>query len=241
VVGSSEHGNETLGSHKIPVISSVGDELLASQGLRSVEWFNCFSRAEHWARPISSWMKTSPEGKGDRNVKLTTLLRMSGTSFALIKWWWNGEAVKLLLQFPVMCEKSVSWSTIFDHVTPCSLSELCWFFGATYYLHLRNRIVSRKKRTAKCACLSYSAALKMETLWSSETSIHFYQTTRRFIADNSRIHFKSVFVYDSKRRKSPSVLRQKSNLSLLYASPKIQNCLLFKRPCWFTEVWKNAP
>jgi hypothetical protein len=38
------------------------------------------------------------------------------------------------------------------------------------------------------SCLAYSSILKMETIFSSETSVHFQRTTRRYVPEDRTLH-----------------------------------------------------
>jgi hypothetical protein len=77
--------------------------------------------------------------------------------------------------------------TIFWDITPCSPLNVNRRFGETYHLHLQGR---RLLDTCFYAgsCLVYSSTLKMEALFSSETSIDIERTTRRYIPEDSTLH-----------------------------------------------------
>jgi hypothetical protein len=62
----------------------------------------------------------------------------------------------------------VMMSTIFWDITPCSSSNVCMPPAFT--------LVS---------CSAYSSALKMEAIYSSETSVDIQRTTRRYIPEDS--------------------------------------------------------
>jgi hypothetical protein len=72
--------------------------------------------------------------------------------------------------------------TVFLDVTPCSPLLVHQRFGGTKYFHLQRRKVS-----SVCCLyltrylLSISSILEMEAIRSSETSMNFYRTTRRYI------------------------------------------------------------
>jgi hypothetical protein len=86
-------------------------------------------------------------------------------------------------------------STILWDITPCSPLKFNRRFGGKYRLYLRGRRISRarnqRERTRLATCfhvgffLSLSSSLKMETICSSETSVVFQRTTRRYIPVDS--------------------------------------------------------
>jgi hypothetical protein len=87
-------------------------------------------------------------------------------------------------------------STIFWDITPCSPLRVNWRFRNTHRLHLQGRRISQAKNQHKSrwqasmllSCSAYSSTLKMEAICSSETSVHFQQTTRRYIPEDSTLH-----------------------------------------------------
>jgi hypothetical protein len=64
-------------------------------------------------------------------------------------------------------------------MTPCNLSEVYRLFGGIYYLHIQCLRVN----LLFIYCLLL-IVLKMVTAHSSETSVNFYQTTRRYITEH---------------------------------------------------------
>jgi hypothetical protein len=68
-------------------------------------------------------------------------------------------------------------STIFWDITPCSLL-LC--------LPPAFMLVS---------CMAYSSTLKIEVICSSETSVDFQRTTRRYIPEGSTLHYTFCSIY----------------------------------------------
>jgi hypothetical protein len=86
-------------------------------------------------------------------------------------------------------------STIVRDITPCSPLKVNRRFGGTYRLHLQGRKLSQP-RNQLClphdftlfSCSFYSSALKMEAMCSSETSVGFQQTTRRYIPEDNILH-----------------------------------------------------
>jgi hypothetical protein len=89
-------------------------------------------------------------------------------------------------------------SSIFWDLTPCSPLKVNIGFGETCRLHLQNRRISRsgKGRESKwqtellpptftlVSHSAYSSILKTEATCSSETSLDFQRTTRRFIPED---------------------------------------------------------
>jgi hypothetical protein len=72
-------------------------------------------------------------------------------------------------------------------------------FGETYRLHLQGLKISRSRNQRKsklclppaftlASCLPYFSTLKMEATCSSETSVNFQRTTRRYISEDSTLH-----------------------------------------------------
>jgi hypothetical protein len=90
-------------------------------------------------------------------------------------------------------------STVFWDITPCSPLKANRRSGGTYtyLLHLQGQGISRARnqREASRACLppastliscsAYSLTQKMEAICSTETSVDFHRTTRRFIPEDS--------------------------------------------------------
>jgi hypothetical protein len=87
-------------------------------------------------------------------------------------------------------------SIIFRDLMPCSPLEVHRCFGTPYCVHLhcrRKRQASNQEEAGGkficssyhlllvCFFLSYSSALKIETLWYSETLVDIYLCTRRYI------------------------------------------------------------
>jgi hypothetical protein len=83
-------------------------------------------------------------------------------------------------------------SFVFWDITPCSLLKARWYFGGTFTLHLQGRRInqSRNRHESRLTnrvssiivtCLTYSLTLKMEAIYSSETSVDCQQATRHYI------------------------------------------------------------
>jgi hypothetical protein len=80
-------------------------------------------------------------------------------------------------------------------ITPCSPLKVNRRFGETYRLHLQDRKISRA-RNQLCLppafmLVCYSAYLstpKMKAICSSETSVDFQRTTRRYIPEDNTLH-----------------------------------------------------
>jgi hypothetical protein len=88
-------------------------------------------------------------------------------------------------------------NSVFWDITPCSPSKINWRFGEICRLHRQSRRISqaikqRESLFATCftlvSCLSYSSTLKMEVTCSSETSVDFRRTTRRYIPEDRALH-----------------------------------------------------
>jgi hypothetical protein len=79
--------------------------------------------------------------------------------------------------------------SIFVDITLCSPLKVNWRFGGPCRLHsqLRSRAL-----LATCfmlaSCLAYSSILKMEVICSSETSVAFQWTARRYIPEDRSLH-----------------------------------------------------
>jgi hypothetical protein len=88
--------------------------------------------------------------------------------------------------------------------TPCSLVEVYWHFGGTHRFHSQdlgvNQARSQEQQLAACTLLvsrlAYTSTLKMEAIYSSETSVNFYRITQRYIATRS-LSFCASFFYKS--------------------------------------------
>jgi hypothetical protein len=85
--------------------------------------------------------------------------------------------------------------TMFWDVMPCSLLKIIWHFGVVYRLHLRGWInQARKQRENPClssvfmlvSCLNF-LTLKMERIYSSETSFDCQWFTWRYIPGDSTL------------------------------------------------------
>jgi hypothetical protein len=88
-------------------------------------------------------------------------------------------------------------STIFLNITQCSPLKVNRRFGGKYLLHLQGRRISRARTSVKAviatcfyagSCLAYSSTLKMVAICSSETSVDFQRSTRRYIPEDSTLH-----------------------------------------------------
>jgi hypothetical protein len=80
-------------------------------------------------------------------------------------------------------------SSIFCNIIPCSPLKVNRRFGGTRHLHLQSRRMSQARNqhetTAPASCwfLAYYSALNIEMTYSSETSVDFHWTTRRYIPE----------------------------------------------------------
>jgi hypothetical protein len=77
---------------------------------------------------------------------------------------------------------------IFRDITPVSPLKFNWRFRGTYCLHLHGRIrLCFPPAFTLVSCSVYST-LKMEVLYSSETSVEFKRTTQRYISEDNTLH-----------------------------------------------------
>jgi hypothetical protein len=82
-------------------------------------------------------------------------------------------------------------SSLFSDTTPCSPLKVNWRLGGTYSHHLqvrriswaRNQHESRWQAMLVC-CSAYPSTLKIKVTCSSETSVDFQRTTRRYIPED---------------------------------------------------------
>jgi hypothetical protein len=94
-----------------------------------------------------------------------------------------------------LCTNVQLKSIIFLDITPCSPLKLNKSFGRTYHLHLQDRRLNRAKYQlfllpafTLVSCSAYSSTLKMELIFSSETSVDFQRTTRHYIPENNTLY-----------------------------------------------------
>jgi hypothetical protein len=80
-------------------------------------------------------------------------------------------------------------SLIFWDIKSCSPFNVNWRFGETYRLYFQGRKISQARNIFNCftldSSLAYSSDLKMEATCSSETSVDFQRTTRRYIPEDN--------------------------------------------------------
>jgi hypothetical protein len=74
-------------------------------------------------------------------------------------------------------------SNIFWDITPCSPLQVNRHFGGTYRLHL----FCLPSAFTLVSCSAYSSTLKIEAICSSETSVHFHRTIRRYVLEDSNV------------------------------------------------------
>jgi hypothetical protein len=86
----------------------------------------------------------------------------------------------LWLHVSVNCLGSRKKSTVFWDITPCSSSKVNRRFGGNQR--------SLLPFFTLVSCSAYSLTLKMEETYSSETSVDFQLTTRRYIPEDSALH-----------------------------------------------------
>jgi hypothetical protein len=78
-------------------------------------------------------------------------------------------------------------SSIFWDITPYSSFKVNRRFGKTCSFHLQGRRIASlclPPAFALISCVAYSSILKMEAICSSETSVYFQRTTRRYIPED---------------------------------------------------------
>jgi hypothetical protein len=89
-------------------------------------------------------------------------------------------------------------STIFWDIMPCSPLKVNRRFGGIYHLHLQDQRISRARNQHESRAvgflLGYFSTLKMEAIYSSETSVDFQWTTRRYIPEDSTRQYGSGLV-----------------------------------------------
>jgi hypothetical protein len=92
-------------------------------------------------------------------------------------------------------KSAISWDE-----TPYSSLKVNQRFGGTYGLPLHDRRIGRagKQRESNFTlvfCSSYPSILKMEAIYSSETSIGFKRTTQRYILKYSTLLYIISYMY----------------------------------------------
>jgi hypothetical protein len=105
----------------------------------------------------------------------TTLMKV-GSNFVNLTDWWN--------------------STIFWEITPCSPLRVNRRFGGTSPPSLGSKNSKQSKMALLClspaftlvSCSANFSTLEMETICSSETSVHFQRTTRHYIREDGILH-----------------------------------------------------
>jgi hypothetical protein len=76
-------------------------------------------------------------------------------------------------------------SSVFWDVKGCSPVEIHQRFGGTYCLHLQCRRISQTRNQQR-------SGVTMEAVRSSQTSVDFYQTTRRYTPEDKNAHRQAV-------------------------------------------------
>jgi hypothetical protein len=82
-------------------------------------------------------------------------------------------------------------SSIFWDITPCSPLNVNRRFGGKSCLHLQDRRINRARNRHEAGSkffLAYSSTFKMDAICSSETSVDFQRTTRRYIPEDGTLH-----------------------------------------------------
>jgi hypothetical protein len=86
-----------------------------------------------------------------------------------------------LLKHPQSVKSIILWD-----ITPCSPLEVSRRFGGTYRLYLQGRRISRARNQSEAGrklWSVYSLTLKMEGIYSAETTFDFQRTTRCYIPE----------------------------------------------------------
>jgi hypothetical protein len=83
--------------------------------------------------------------------------------------------------------------SIFWDIKLCSPLKVNRRFGGQCSLYLQGRRISQgrnqsESRCDSCFLLGFSSTLKMEAICSSETSVEFQQTTRRYFPEDITLH-----------------------------------------------------
>jgi hypothetical protein len=106
-------------------------------------------------------------------------------------------------------------STVFWDIAPYILLKVIRSFGETYLLQLGDRIISRAFQQISCS--DYTSTPKLEAICSSETSVDFQRTTRRYIPKYSTLHKHRCEKFNSYTR-----------------------CLIFVRETWISSLLRNG-
>jgi hypothetical protein len=122
-------------------------------------------------------------------------------------------------------------SPILWHTTPCIPLKVNQRFGKTCRLHLQALLATY---FTLVSCLTYSSTVKMGTICSSETSVDFQRTTRRYILEDRTL----VYYFDQMSSPLNSTQRIPSNprsgaiflnMSLFYRKLTIANLFSLSR------------
>jgi hypothetical protein len=79
-------------------------------------------------------------------------------------------------------------SPVFWNITPCSLLKVNRRFGGIYRLHRQVPRIKPSKKPAWNQVPGKASTLNTEATCSSETSVDFQRTTRRYIQDDRTLH-----------------------------------------------------
>jgi hypothetical protein len=85
-------------------------------------------------------------------------------------------------------------SSVFRDTMLCIMLKVNWRFRGICHLHLAGRRISRARNQRESGW--QTATLKMEAVCSSETSVDFQQTTRRYILEDRTLHMQYCFSLD---------------------------------------------
>jgi hypothetical protein len=111
--------------------------------------------------------------------------------------WRTAEDTRIFVKFNIReCTGFEEFYLLgYNAVTPCETQPTFW--RVTCRLHLQSRSISqaRNQRESRwqaelclISCLAYASNLKIEATCSSETSVDFERTTRRYIPEDKTLH-----------------------------------------------------
>jgi hypothetical protein len=146
----------------------------------------------------------------------------------------------ILLSTPFSNSLSLK-STVFCGVTPCSLMDVHRLLGEVFCLHIHgwNLIQAINHPEAGCmmvSCLTHSSILKMEVLLSSEISMKFYWTTRRYIPEDGTLY--SHRCENFTLRLCLLELNVRGKISYTY-EPAGKTIILYIFICRFLDRWRE--
>jgi hypothetical protein len=141
-------------------------------------------------------------------------------------------------------------STIFWNTTPCSPLKVNWRFGGTYHLHIQGQRICRARNKCEAggkrsSCSTYFSTLKMDALFSSETSVGFQLTTWRYIPEDSALHLRFIilFLYTTTLQVSEFPHAEFRQVLAIPKHDKHKGCRLQTGPCFipYTHTLYDEP